>query len=84
MNKKIWAAIGSGIGVGIIVLLVSVLSFEPENDAEQYNVEQFTDSVSYSELNSKLSDVFSSYGISMSSAIELKQRSSIDEYCYFF
>ncbi len=84
MNKKIWAAIGAGIGVGIMVLLVSVLSFEPENKTEQYNVEQFTDSISYSELNSKLRDVFSSYGISMSSAIELKERSSIDEYCDFF
>ena len=84
MNKKIWAATGAGIGVGIIVLLVSVLSFEPENKTEQYNVEQFTESTSYSELNSKLSDVFSSYGISMSSAIELKKQSSIDKYCNFF
>ena len=84
MNKKIWGAIGAGIGVSIIVLLVSSLSFEPENKTEQYAVEQFTDSASYSELNSKLSDVFSSYGISMSSAIELKEQSSIDKYCNFF
>jgi len=84
LNQSIWVAIVGGIGIGIMVLLVSVLSFEPENKTEQYNVEQFTDSVAYSELNSKLSDVFSSYGISMSSAIELKEQSSIDKYCNFF
>lgn len=84
MNKKIWAAIGSGIGAGIIVSLVSILSFELENKTEQYNVEQFAESTSYSELNSKLSEVFSSHGISMSSVIELKEQNSIDKYCNFF
>lgn len=78
MKSKIYV----GIGIAATIVLVSIVLMPkgPEPEVIRPSSLDFT----YSLMNSNLKEDLSTFSISMSSPVIIKNKNSIDEYCNFF
>jgi len=90
LNKKIFPAIGVGVGILIIAMISFSLSSNEKASSEQFDEKiSFVPSdagfgISYTEVNYELKQILEENEISMSSPIKLDDLRAIWTYCNFF
>lgn len=78
MKNKIY--VGIGIAATIVLVSIVLMPKSPEPEVIRPSSLDFT----YSLMNSNLKEDLSTFSISMSSPVIIKNKNSIDEYCNFF